>query len=262
MSDSKIIEIKNIKAFINQTKVFDDFSLEVDRGCNTAILGPNGAGKTTLLKLLTRELYPMYQEGSYIKLFGCDRWDIWKLRSQMGIISHQLQEDYIGGTEGLEIILSGYYSSIGTWSYQQFTEKELKNADDIIKMLGIEHLRNRKFINMSTGQQRRFLLGRALVNNPNVLVFDEPTSGLDLKSCFQFLSLTRKLIQEGRTVILVTHHIQEIPPEVSRVILLKDGKIAADGLKEDVMNEKNLSDLYEVKIKLIKENGFYQALPG
>jgi iron complex transport system ATP-binding protein len=260
--NDNIIELKNIKAYINTTKVFENLTLEINKSSNTAILGPNGAGKTTLLKLLTREIYPAYRENSYIKLFGFDRWDIWKLRSHMGIVSHSLQQAYLGDASRIEIILSGYYASIGTWSHQHFTNEEIENAGEIMQMLGIYELKDRDYDNMSTGQQRRFLLGRALINNPDVLVFDEPTSGLDLKSCFQYLDITRKLMNDGKTIVLVTHHIQEIPPEISRVILLKNGEIIADGIKEDILSEKILRDLYEVKLKLIRENGFYQVLPG
>ena len=180
----------------------------------------------------------------------------------MGIVSHHLQNEYLGDITGINIILSGYYASIGTWSYQQFNQDEIDKTYDIMELLGIEELKNREFGRMSTGQQRRFLLGRALINNPDVLILDEPTSGLDVKSCFQYLEIIRNLMQSGKTVILVTHHINEIPPEISRVILMKKGEIITDGVKEEVLNEMNLCSLYEVKLKLIRENGFYQVIPG
>lgn len=180
----------------------------------------------------------------------------------MGIVSHHLQNEYLGDTPGIEIILSGYYASIGTWSYQHFGKEEIDKAHEIMKLLDLEELKDREFGSMSTGQQRRFLLGRALINNPEVLILDEPTSGLDVKSCFQYLEIIRNLMQNGKTVILVTHHINEIPPEISRVILMNRGEIINEGVKEEVLNEKNLCSLYEVKLKLVRENGFYQVIPG
>jgi iron complex transport system ATP-binding protein len=123
-------------------------------------------------------------------------------------------------------------------------------------------LHSRTFATMSTGEQRRFLLGRALINDPDTLLLDEPTSGLDLKACFQYLDFVRGLMRAGKTVILVTHHIHEIPPEVSRVVLLKDGAVMADGAKPEILTGANLSRLFDTPVELVRANGFYQAMPG
>src|SRR5690606_27637256 len=106
-----IIELQNVTAYRGDTRVFDGLSLAIPRGCNTAILGPNGAGKTTLLKLLAREIYPVEQEGSRLLLFGQERWNVWELRARLGIVSHDLQREYVGHATGLNVVLSGYYSS-------------------------------------------------------------------------------------------------------------------------------------------------------
>ena len=135
-------------------------------------------------------------------------------------------------------------------------------ADRLIEKLGVTELRERTFSAMSTGEQRRFLLGRALIHDPDALVLDEPTSGLDLKACFQYLAIVRGLMQSGKTVILVTHHIHEIPPEVSRVVLLKGGEVIADGEKPETLTSKNLSSLFDTPVELVQANGFYQAIPG
>ena len=129
-------------------------------------------------------------------------------------------------------------------------------------LLAISHLKEREFSTMSTGEQRKFLLARSLVNDPAVLVFDEPTSGLDMSTCFQYLEIIRELISMGKKVILVTHHIHEIPPEVTRVILLKEGRVIEDGDKDQILTNTNLTNLFDWPIKVIKENGYYQAIPG
>ena len=258
----KIIEIKNVTVYRGQTRVFNNLSLEITRGCHTAILGPNGAGKSTLLKLLSRDLYPVQGEGSYLRLFGQERWNVWDLRTHFGIVSHDLQQQYVGNARGLNVILSGYYSSIDTAWHQQFSAEDKERANRIMHTLGVAELTNRLFAEMSTGEQRRFLLGRALINDPETLVLDEPTSGLDLKACFQYLDIIRGLMREGKTVILVTHHIHEIPPEVSRVVLLKDGAVVAEGEKNEILTNENLSSLFDTPIELARLNGFYQALPG
>jgi iron complex transport system ATP-binding protein len=258
----KIIEIKNATIYRGGTEVFRDLSLEISVGSHTAVLGPNGACKSTLLKLLSRELYPVRRDGSYVRLFGQERWSVWELRRQLGIVSHDLHHEYAGHARGIDIILSGYYLSIDIYGYQRFSAEDHERASQIMVELGIATLKDRLFSEMSTGEQRRALLGRALVHDPSTLVLDEPTSGLDLKACFQYLDIVRNLIRAGKTIVLVTHHIHEIPPEVSRVVLLKNGKIIADGKKQDIMTGKNLSHLFGTPVELVQIHGFYQAMPG
>jgi iron complex transport system ATP-binding protein len=257
-----IIEIKNATVYREQTRVFHNLSLEIAQACNTVILGPNGSGKTTLLKLLSRDLYPVQRDDSYVRVLGQERWNVWELRAHFGIVSHDLQQQYVGNARGVNVILSGYYSSIDTAAHQQFSPEDKARADGIISMLGVAELQDRPFSAMSTGEQRRFLLGRALINDPDTLILDEPTSGLDLKACFQYLDIVRGLMHEGKSVILVTHHIHEIPPEVSHVVLLKDGAVIADGEKPEILTDENLSALFDTPIKLVRANGFYQAIPG
>ncbi len=258
----KIIEIRDATVYRGDTCVFSHLSLEIEQGCHTAILGPNGAGKSTLLKLLSRELYPVARARSHVRLFGQERWNVWELRAHLGIISNDLQHEYAGNAAGINVILSGLYSSIGVWTYQHFDDNDRERARGIMKDLGVAELADRSFAAMSTGQQRRFLLGRALISDPDTLVLDEPTSGLDLKACFQYLDIIRRLMRGGKTVILVTHHIHEIPPEIARVVLLRDGKVIADGEKDGVLTDENLSDLFDTPIRLVRANGFYQALPA
>jgi iron complex transport system ATP-binding protein len=257
-----IIEIKHITAYRGSTRVFNDLSLDIAPGCHTAILGPNGAGKSTLLKLLSREIYPVQRQGSYIRVFGQERWNVWDLRAHFGMVSHDLQHEYLGHARGLNVILSGYYSSIDTWSHQRFSAEDHARAESIMETLGVAELKDRPFATMSTGEQRRFLLGRALINDPDTLLLDEPTSGLDLKACFQYLDTVRGLIEAGKTIILVTHHIHEIPPELGRVVLLKAGAVIADGDKSAILTSAQLSHLFDTPIELVRANGFFQAMPG
>jgi len=257
-----IIELNNISVFQQRNKVFDNFSLSLKRGQNTVILGPNGAGKTTLLKLLNRELYIVANEISSIKIFGKDRWNVEELRTHLGVVSHHLQTNFSSNALGLYVVLSGFYSSDGIWQHQKFNDEHIELANQVMNLLDIENLKSRQYATMSTGEQRKFLLARALVHNPEVLVLDEPTSGLDLRACFQYLEIIQDLMNTGKNVILVTHHIHEIPPEITRAILLKEAKVIDDGDKVKVFTSKSLSKLFDRPIKIIQENGFYQALPG
>jgi len=212
-----LIDIKQATVYRGDTCVFADLSLTIPVGRQTAILGPNGAGKSTLLKLLSGEVWPAYREGSHLRLFGLDRWNVWDLRKRLGLVSHDLQQTYVEQASGKEVILSGYYASIGTYAHQAFTAEQEARAEQVMEQVGVTGLKERLYAEMSTGEQRRFLLGRALVHDPATLVLDEPTSGLDLRACLDYLHLIRRLMQQGKTVLLVTHHIHEIPPEISQV---------------------------------------------
>lgn len=256
-----LLDIENVTVFRGDTKVFDGLTLHIEEGCSTAVLGPNGAGKTTLLKLVSGELHPLYSRDSHIRVFGRERWNVWDLRSHLGVVSHDVQHEYLESARGVNVVLSGFYSSVDTWQHQVFGDEEHRKAEEIIEMLGVGDLKERTFGSMSTGEQRRFLLGRALVNNPDALLFDEPTSGLDLRSSLVYRELMALLMRGGTTVLLVTHHIQEIPPGVQRVVLLKHGKILGDGNREEMLTSERLSELFDYPLHAVMHNGTCQVFP-
>ncbi len=258
----QILETRNLTAYRGETRVFDGLSLEIPRGNNTVILGPNGSGKTSLLKLISRELHPVVKPESGIRIFGRERYNVWELRERLGIVSHELQRRYIESSHGLNVLLSGYYAGNDTAFHMQFDEAQRSRALEVMEKLGISELAERPFGEMSTGQQRRCLLGRALIHDPEALLLDEPTEGLDVQASFQYFDIIRELIREGKTLILVTHHIHEILPEIKRVILLKDGRLYADGGKDEVLSSKRLSDLFDYPLELGFRNGFYHVLPA
>lgn len=262
MKPSPLIEIERATVYRGDTCVFTDFSLSLHEGEQVAILGPNGAGKSTFLKLLAGEVHPLPKDETHIRLFGEERWNVWEVRKRLGMVSHDLQHQYMENVIGLKVVLSGYYASIGTYKHQDFSYAQMARAHAVLEELGIGFLTERKFSEMSTGEQRRCLLGRALVHDPTALVLDEPTSGLDLTATFHYLDLVRTHMKKGKTVLLVTHHIHEIPPEVTRVVFLKGGKILRDGEKRALLTDANLSALFDCPVALAQANGWYQALPG
>ncbi len=259
---SPILDIQHATVYRGDTCVFSDLSFALYEGEHAAILGPNGAGKSTLLKLFAADVHAMPKDETRMTLFGEERWNVWDVRKRIGIVSHDLQRDYLICAEGLHVILSGFYASNDTYAYQEFSKTQMTRAYEVMQDLGIMGLAGRRFGHLSTGEQRRFLLGRALVHDPPMLVLDEPTSGLDLKACFQYLDLLRAQITKGKTVLLVTHHLHEIPPEIDRVIFLTGGNIVADGSKSALMTSDQVSRLFESKVTLVQANGWYQALPG
>ncbi len=256
-----ILSCKNVTVFRGKTTALDSLDLEICAGQSTAIVGPNGAGKSTLLKLMTRELYPFVEPACEFKIFGESRWNVWELRYRLGIVSLDLQNTFFPDTTGRKVVLSGFVTTLGHVVESELTEAQIDRAEFLMSDLGIASLQDKPIRKMSTGQQRRFLLARALVHDPEALVFDEPTAGLDLASKFHYLRTVGQLIKRGKTVVQVTHHIDEIPPEVQRVVLLDNGRILADGRKPDVLTDENLSQLFEVGVRVVLEDGYYRALP-
>ena len=257
-----LIDMKNTTVFRGGQKVLDRFTLQIPLYRSIAILGPNGAGKTTLLKVLMRELYPVRNEDSWVKIMGSEVWNVWELRRNLGFISQDLQNRYFGYVNGLSVVLSGFHASVGIYDHQQFDSESVELAHRIMHDLGISDLSDKPYSRMSTGEQRRFLLARALVSEPATLVLDEPTSGLDINATFHYLRIIRKLVAQGKQIVLVTHHIHEIPPEVDFVVLLKDGNIAATGEKNSLFVDERLSDLYDTAVKVVSENGYFHVIPN
>lgn len=262
--DEKLIDIRNATVWRGKTRVFNKLDLTIEQHERVAILGPNGCGKTTLLKLLNRELYAVADAGSRVRIMGKDRTNVWQLRQHIGIVSHDLQQRYTMTTTALEVVLSGFFSSIGVHGTlaSRIRETHVRAARASLAELGIEALADTALGSMSTGQQRRCLLARALVHQPDTLILDEPTAGLDFKASFEYLERLRQLAREGRNVIVVTHHLNEIPPEVDRIVLLCEGRIVADGSKRDVLTSAILSDVYDTRVRVAEVDGYFLAYPG
>lgn len=253
-----MIDIKNATVFRNSTKVFDDFSLHIDSGEKIAVLGPNGAGKSTLLKLLTRELYPVVKPNSHLKLFGEEHIDAAALRQRMGMISQDLQDDYTPYTTGLQVVLSGFFASIGQYAHLQPSDQQQSKAFEVMRRLGMQDYQQVMYQQLSTGQKRRLLVARALVHEPATLIFDEPCNGLDMHAAHDLLQLMRRLSDAQRTLVLTTHHVDEIIPEIERVALLKNGRLVDDGAKQDVLTSAKLSALFEVDVRVEQADGWYR----
>ncbi len=256
-----LIDMHNTTVYRGTAKIFDGFSLVLPADRNIAVLGPNGAGKSTLLKVLMRELHPVADDQSWVRILGQASWNVWELRRKLGFVSQDLQNRYLGYATGLEVVLSGYFSSVGVYDHQNFAPHQVERADQVMADLQISPLRDTQFTCMSTGEQRRFLLARILVSDPETLILDEPTSGLDLQATHFYLRCIRNLMKLGKQIVLVTHHLHEIPPEVSIVVLLNHGKVVASGEKSQMLTDHSLSALYGTPVRVISHNGYYQTVP-
>lgn len=259
MNQSKFfVDFQNITVTHNNTTILHSISIQIPDGEHIAILGPNGSGKSTFIKTLLRELYPVYSEkGSVFKIWGQETWDVFLLRSHFGYVSQDLQFTFNRIISGREVILSGFFNSIGLFFHTITPEMERK-ADDICNFLEIIHLIDRPFSEMSTGEARRFLIGRALVHDPQVLILDEPSNSLDLNALHMLRRSMRKVASKT-AIILVTHSLQDIIPEIKRVILFKNGTIYKDGQKEDVLSDESISDAYDAPVSILYDKGYYYA---
>lgn len=254
-----MIELINVSACQQQHRAINELNLRIDAGERVAILGPNGAGKSSLLKLLSREIYPLEVPGSELRLFGSTTFNLWDLRLRMGFVSQDLQEDYTPYTRALDVVVSGFFGAIGTHERLQPSDVQLARAQALLQTVGMPELGQRMYQRLSTGQKRRLLLARALVHEPEVLVLDEPASGLDMGAAAVFLKLLRNFCEAERSLIITTHHLDEIIPEINRVVLLREGCVVADGAKADVLTPACLSDLFETRLEVAEQDGWYRC---
>ncbi len=244
-------------------RILDGLSLEVSEGQHTAILGPNGSGKSSLIKLLTRQHYPLARADGRppVSIFGQGRWDIFALRRMLGIVSSDLHSEFtgFGGLTGREVVLSGFFAGLGLAAHHVVTDVMRDRARDTLALMDAEALADKPMEQMSTGEARRVLIARALVPDPRALLLDEPTTGLDIVARRRFLETLRRVAAGGKTILLVTHHVEEVLPEMGRVILMHEGRVFRDGPTPDVLTSESLSALYGVAIRVQRQGGYYAA---
>jgi iron complex transport system ATP-binding protein len=241
--------------------VLHGVTLKVPQGQHLAILGPNGSGKSTLIKLISRELYPrLKDEPWHLRIMGRDVWNLFELRNQLGIVSNDWMEMCTRAYSGFEIVLSGFFGSVGIWPNHHVTPEMERQARVVLKMLEIRHLASRNTDEMSSGEARRILIARALVHRPQALVLDEPTTSLDLRATHDLRESLRMLARAGISLILVTHHLSDIVPEIGRVALIRGGRVYCDGPKREVLDAGVLGALFGIPVELLERDGYYHVI--
>ena len=171
-----LIEFQNVTVYRGDKVALDGITLSIGAGEHVAVLGPNGSGKSSLIKTITRECYPRYSgNGSGLRIFGQECWNVFDLRALLGIVSNDLMQACARDISGREAVLSGFFSSIGIWPNHHVTAAMEKKTGEVLELLEISHLAGRNVDEMSSGEARRILIGRALVHDPKALVLDEPT---------------------------------------------------------------------------------------
>lgn len=256
------VEMRDATVLLGGRPVLREASFTLEEGEHVCILGPNGSGKSTIVRLISGDLFPLHREPAALRLFGRDRWDLFDLRNRLGIVSDTLQAWQAAGAESArDTILSGFFGGVGlpmrgapeTWMEEK--------AEEAARALGVEEILDRRAGTLSSGQMRRVLVARALVHDPKTLLLDEPYTSLDIAARHAFSDRVRGLAARGHAIILVTHELAEIPPEMNRVILLKDGSILADGPKREVLISERISELFGIPLAVREEDGRYRAVP-
>jgi len=263
-----LIDFANLTVTRGDKSVLHGFSLQVKRGEHIALLGPNGSGKSTLVKLMTCEIYPQAGiRGTRFRLFGEEQWSLEDVRRRVGIVTldmlqHLSHEITTREVTARDMVLSGFFNSLGLWPHHVVTAAQRRRARAILGFLGITHLANRPLSAMSSGEQRRALIGRALVHDPEALVLDEPTTSLDPGAVQEFRRVLSRLARMGKSVVLVTHNVADLVPEIERILLMKGGRLIADGPKARVLSSASLSRLFGKKLRLIRHRRHYDLVNG
>ena len=252
-----LLDFRNLRVMRGEKIALDDFSLRVGADEHIAILGPNGCGKSTLIKTIMRECYPVVREGSSMSILGEETWDVFKLRSRLGIVSNDLMLSCTGDASGRDVVLSGFFSSTAIYPNHNVDPQQNAMAEVALAELRISHLAERPVSEMSSGEARRVLIARALVHKPRALLFDEPCNSLDLAAQQSLRQTMSALANSSTAIILVTHELADIVPEIQRVVMMNRGRVVADGPKEEILRVERLTSLFGVSVEMARRNGYY-----
>ena len=259
-----IVELEHVNVARGQNIVLHDVSFRVEAGEHLAILGPNGCGKSTLLKTATCELYPIARPETRVRIMGRERWDLTQLKRKMGVVSAELPGRQTLSTTGFDAILTGFFSSSTLWPNLTVTDEMRERAEEILKVIDGEKLRTKLVGEMSAGQQRKTMIGRAMAGTATegdvkMLLLDEPSNALDLAAQRDLREMLRGLAQQGVAILLITHHIADILPEIDRIVMMREGRIVADGKKSELLTEERLGGLFGGEIHLSERDGYFNA---
>jgi len=249
----KILHIEDVSWRRDGKPILSHINWHVEKGEHWALLGLNGAGKTTLLNLINGYIWPTKGTVRVLdQTFG--KTDIREMRKAIGWVSSSLQERIKGTSIAEDIVVSGKFSSIGL--YDSVTEKDMEKADHIMEQLSISYLKGRMYQTCSQGEQQRILIARGLMDEPELLILDEPTNGLDFIARERLLDSVHQLTRQENapTIIFVTHHIEEILPDFTNTLLLRQGTVFGQGKREEVLTSERLSTFFDRNVQVDWKN--------
>jgi len=253
------VEFEHVSVARGVKTVLHDISLRIESGEHVAVLGPNGCGKSTLIKTMTCECYPIIAPDLRSRIFGLEKWEVFELRKRLGVVTADLPNERTLNTLGRDSVITGFFSSSTIWPELHVTDAMRQRAAEVLAQLEASHLADKPVGEMSAGEMRRVLIGRALVHKPEMLLIDEPSNALDLAAQHELRQSLRRLAQHGIGIVLITHHLADIPPEIERVVMLREGRIFADGPKSDLLTEDRLGKLFGVPVSVAQRDGLYHV---
>jgi len=253
------LELEHVNVARGERIVLHDVNLGIRAGEHVAILGPNGCGKSTLIFTITCQIYPIVQPGMRVRIFGRERWDLTQLRRHFGIVAagpfgSELPGERTAVTTGLDAVIAGFFSASTLWPNLHVTEEMRERAVEALERMEALHLAQQLVGEMSAGEKRRILIARALVHRPRQLLLDEPSNALDLAAQRELRDILRRLASEGTGLVLVTHHLGDILPEIERIILMRDGRIVGDGPRVELLTASRLSELFNTNVRIGRDD--------
>jgi len=247
---AEFLEMRHVNVARGERVVLHDISLSVDAGEHVAIMGPNGCGKSTLILTMTCQIYPMVQPGMHVRIFGRERWDLTELRKHFGVVGADLPGERTAVTTGLDAVIAGFFSASTLWPNLHVTEEMRDRGAEALERMEASHLAGQLVGTMSAGEKRRTVIARALAHRPRQLLLDEPSNALDLAAQRELRETLRRLAREGTGLVLVTHYLGDILPEIERVILMRGGRIVGDGPRKELLTETTLSELFRTPVRI------------
>lgn len=247
---AEFLEMREVNVARGERVVLHDVNLSIGAGEHVAIMGPNGCGKSTLILTMTCQIYPIVRPGMHVRIFGRERWDLTELRKHFGVVGADLPGERTAVTTGLDAVIAGFFSASTLWPNLHVTDEMRERAAEALERMEASHLAAQLVGAMSAGEKRRILIARALVHRPRQLLLDEPSNALDLAAQRELRETLRRLAREGTGLVLVTHHLGDILPEIERVILMRGGRIVGDGPRQELLTEARLSELFRASVRI------------
>ena len=248
-------DAKNINCFKNGFRVIKDLNLKISYSENVILIGPNGSGKSSLIEIINRNIYPVVANESKLKIFDKELINLWELRNKISTVNNEIKNRINPNLQVFDLILSGLY---GRYCYvQNRSERDSYKVEKIMQKMNISNLSKKNFSYLSDGEKQISLIARALIKKPEILILDEPIANLDYKSKFFVIDNVNELWKLNTKILCVTHDISTITQIYDRVIMLKDGKIIADGDQNKVMNSENFNKLFGIQVEVTNNNGLW-----
>ncbi|MDT4939825.1 MAG: iron complex transport system ATP-binding protein [Pseudonocardiales bacterium] len=259
LNPDAVLQFVDVSVRRGTSVLLDRISWTVEEDERWAILGANGAGKTTLLQIAAAVLHPSSGE-AYVLGERLGRVDVFELRPRIGLASAAIAQRIPDGETVVDLVVSAGYSLLGRWR-EAYGRLDVRRATRLLDRLGVGHLIERTYGTLSQGERQRVQIARALMTDPELLLLDEPAAGMDLGGREDLLRrLTRFAADPGAPAsVLVTHHVEELPPGISHVLLLRDGRIVAAGLAPDVLTDEHLSATFGLPLHVERQEGRWYA---